>query len=189
MARSEAKPGKRLQLAFEVLDDVTFAITRWVWGAVREIESRVFHSAAASLPRVFGHVFHKIDCKSFPEISDGVSKRCMRRKPGQHDDQIFTGSIEVERNSILNEYSSGWTPVIESPIYLESPGPKEIEDCSNSPEGFEAAFESAADDKHVVAAFGAIQMPDGPFAGCFLDGLFSEQQIGGIANCRKLKGW
>ncbi len=175
MARIDAKRENRLLKAFEVLDDATFAITKWAWGPVEEgAESRILYSAATSLLRAVGHVRHKVDCKNFPEISADVSKRYKRWKLGENDDQIFTGFIELERNLILKEYSPSWTPKNEKPVYFKSLGSKEIEDCLNSPDGFEVAFESAARKQRAVLAFNAIQMPDGPFAGYFFDELLFE---------------
>ena len=172
MVRSEAKPRKRLLKAFEVLDDATFAITKWAWRPVREgTESRFLYSAATNSPRVVGHVYHKVDCKSFPEISNDASKRCKHWKLDQQDDQKFAGFIEVKKNPALKKYSPCWIPETEMSVFFKSQRPKDIEDCLNSPEGFEVAIESAANEKQAVVPFNAIPMPSGTLAGYFFDEL------------------
>lgn len=159
---------KRLR-AQGVLDDATSAIFKWAYGPIEKgVESRVIYVAAVSLLRSVGHVLHKVDCRSFPEIRLEVDQRFRRWKRGEGKDLIFTEFIEKERNLVLKEYSPNWDPRNEVELkFRPIPIGKQRSDKSRL---LTEAIASRLEGRSIRA----ILMPEGPFAGWGFDELLHE---------------
>lgn len=96
-------------LSEQVLEDCLIAL------AILESEEnehkwRVHWVGAVALIRTVGHVLHKVDTKSYPEIAETVSNASENWNSSASEHEIFREFINDERNNVLKEYQSSVHP-------------------------------------------------------------------------------
>jgi hypothetical protein len=75
-----------------------------------ESDFRIHLVAAVALVRAVGHVLHKVDGASNPEIKLVVERTFKSWKVDRASNEIFWSFIEEERNNILKQYTFNYLP-------------------------------------------------------------------------------